>query len=308
MLQHEARRRNRWRILVIAAVALLNHWLLLTLVGAWFLLGVFDGEGWTALAIGGGAAAFVLALYLSIRLAMMPWLTMRDLGVVPVEPGEWPRMTNLLEEIAIATGTQPVQLAALHDPAPNALTVGVSHRSTVLVVTTGLVEQLRRDELEAVLAVQLAQIERRDVALQTVAAVCGQGAGGVFRFVRPDRDDAWAWLDLRGWFFAILAWPSLVAGRFVQWLAARAVDFGADDVAVSVTRHPDALRRALHKLRRDARDVRDVPADTAALWFEPIPLDGEEDDLGPFAGFAATPSLDERIARLPLVEAARGAR
>ncbi len=134
MLQDEARRRNRWRILVIAVLAFLNHWLLLTALGTWFALE--DLRGGTALSLAGGLAALVLVVYVSIGLAVAPWLTMRDLGAQRLEPGQWPRLSHLVEEVAIATGTRPVALAALDDPAPNALTVG-AHRPPPACGDTG---------------------------------------------------------------------------------------------------------------------------------------------------------------------------
>jgi heat shock protein HtpX len=297
VLLEEVRRRNRRRIAALAGLAGINYWLVLSLVLGWFGWGVvfkvnaqadIDGGviAWTSLAAG-AVAAYV---YVALRLARPGRTTLARLGVREGGPGELQRVENLVEELSIAAGASRPRIALLADPAPNALTVGTGSRDTTIVVTSGLVEALTRDELEAVLAVQICAIRRLDVALQTVVVACAGGAIAVHRSFRED------WKDPRAWLGIAVTWPTMVVARFVRRYAFRACDFGADDMAIRLTRHPEGLQRALTKLLADTRDVSVLSADTAPLWFEPVPMGVDRD--AHLARYAMTPGLKDRIARL----------
>lgn len=144
---------------------------------------------------------------------------------------------------------------------------------TTIVVTSGLIEKLSRDELEAVLAAEMWAIRRYDTAMQTVT------------------------LSLTAETAAIVIFPTMAVAEIVRNRLLRNADFGADTLAVATTRHPDALRRAIEKLRDDPAVVETLSPTTAPLWFEPIPHGGHwptED----YENLALTPRLDERLAHL----------
>lgn len=306
MLLERAIRWNRRRGLALAAAAAVNPWgltaLVLVAVGA--LVGSQyrppRGPGldvivaWS-LALGGLATLGVLMLALTVRNR-----TLSMLGAVDIGPGELPRIEVLLSGLAVATGTPPVSAALLADEAPNALTIGLRRRRTTLVVTTGLVEKLTRDELEAVLAAQLCAVRRLDTAVRTLAVAATTFTGTAHRMIRADLERGQPWyarLDWSAWIVAALTWPSMVCGRALRRATLRSFDFGCDEMAVAITRHPDALASALRKLRDDPSVVDGLAYNTAPLWFEPIPHDQHARylEVGRFA-FAAT--LDERLARL----------
>jgi heat shock protein HtpX len=179
---------------------------------------------------------------------------------------------NLLAELAIAVGVPPVRGAVMDDPAPNALTVGTREAEMTIIVTTGLLERMTRDEIEAVLAAQMCAIRRLDVMLHTVVTACADGA---IEFHMGTRDGSW---DPRRWIGAAFTFPTMVVARAIRSHARRATDHGADAMAVSITRHPDALVRALTKLHDDPQIVVPTNADLLDLWFEPLPHPDERRD------------------------------
>ena len=160
-----------------------------------------------------------------------------------------------------------------------------------IVVTSGLLAELRRDELEAVLAVQMCEVRRLDVALQTVVTVCSAGAIGLHELYREDAKDP------RTWPWIAMSWPSMVLAERLRRHAFARCDFGADDMAITITRHPEALLRALVKLLDDPGTVRAVTPDNALLWFEPMPF-GSHSAEDARARYSVTPPLDARIDRL----------
>lgn len=309
VLLERAIRRNRRRGLALAAAAAVNAWGLTTLVlfaaGALFSSQYRPRPGpdldliavWSV-ALGGLATLGVLALAMATRVR-----TLSLLGAVAIEPGELPRVEILLSQLAVATGTPPVSAALVADEAPNALAVGLRRRRTTIVVTTALVEKLTRDELEAVLAAQMCAVRRLDTAVRTLAVAATSFTGSVHRMVRSDLEPGRPWierLDWSAWIVTVLTWPSMVCGRAVRRAILRSFDFGSDEMAVAITRHPDALASALRVLRDDPTVVDGLTYNTAPLWFEPIPHDEtlRYMESGRFA-FAAT--LDERLDRLEVV-------
>jgi heat shock protein HtpX len=281
----------------LSIVAAVNLWVVLVLVVAPVvaLYTGWAGDGVLRL-VGIGAAIGVLGR-LVLQVVWAASSTIRQLGAQEVEHRDWPRLVNLGEELAIATGTTRLRYAIVEDPVPNALTVGSGRRSAVIVVTTGLVNKLVRDEVEAVLAVQQCAIARLDVGLRTAVVACASGALAAPAFIAFNIADVWYPTIVR-W----LTMPSRLVARGVRRRAYGGEDFGADEMAVAITRHPDALRRALVKLLADPGVVQAVTDDNAPLWFEPMPSP-HPDREAELARVSMTPSLEARIARLDQVPA-----
>jgi Zn-dependent protease with chaperone function len=149
------------------------------------------------------------------------------------------------------------------DPAPNLLSVGRRPETAWIVCTTGLLDELPRRELEAVLAYALGRVACREVSLDTVVYAC---TANVY--------EAWAGtigFDHGGILLApiaVLALP-LVAGCALlrrSALAARARL--SDGLALQYCRDPVALLAALRRLAADPRTVRFAGTPNAHLWLD----------------------------------------
>ncbi|CAN5184693.1 zinc metalloprotease HtpX [soil metagenome] len=293
VLIEEAIRLNRRRIVAMAAAAAVNYWVVVTFL-AWIILwGKVDRsygivELWTSAAAG---AVVAMAIVGSQVRSIRP-RTVAQLGAVEISRAEFPAVENLLAELAIAVGTAPVRAALLVDNAPNALTVGRTPSDTTIVVTTGLIEGLTRDELEGVLAAELWAVRRFDTAMQSVTVACTGSAIAAHHDFRED------WQDPRVWLLIAGTWPTMVFAELLRRSILRNCDFGADAMAVATTRHPEALRLAMQRLRDDEVAVEVLEARTAPLWFEPVPHDDGR-RAREFQRIALTPTLDERISQLP---------
>jgi heat shock protein HtpX len=301
VILERAVRRNQRRAAALAIVAALNTWAMLSIIAGvvgWWLFG--SGLSAGAVALGGAALGAVTTLCVVLMQLGIKDRTLKILGAVELAAGELPRVEILLSELAIATGTAPVTAALLDDEAPNALAVGVRPSSTTIVVTTGLVEKLTRDELEAVLAAELCAVRRFDTALRTIAVGATSLSGSAYRLFHDGLERGQPWysrLDWSAWAMVVMTWPTMVAGRAVRRSVLRSFDFGADEMAVAITRHPEALASALRKLRDDRTVVRGLTFRTAPLWFEPIPND-ETIPGFEWGRYAYAPTLDERLERV----------
>jgi heat shock protein HtpX len=146
----------------------------------------------------------------------------------PAHPVGEARLGNLVEGLSTAAGVRQPRLLVLESPGLNALAAGTSSRNAVLAVTSGLLTELDRLELEAVLAEELWLIRHDEVVPATVlAATFGLGRG---RAIRADRDAM------------------------------------ADQGAVTLTRYPPALASALEKIDSKGSSVAGQPAYLAHLW------------------------------------------
>jgi len=279
--------------------------------------------GWTAgntsravLLIGAGAAvagivvalltlliappliAVILGVVVTAAVAALVWwgsaaLALRLLGAQPADPAAYPRLFNLVEGLGANAGVPQPALFVVADPGLNALTMGRSPRHAMLVVTTGLLDQLSRIELEAVLAHELSHIRSDDILSATVAV-------GMFGLLgRPARAATGTGV---GAALACLLLPvSALAGLGLHLSIDPHRETAADNSGVHLTRYPPAMVLALEKMQRTGTLVgggSGSPA-TAHLWLGVALAPPPSDRLAWLSRlFETHPPLDERIEAL----------
>lgn len=227
---------------------------------------------------GGGWAPFVRAAVLcgvlgaltgsalfAVSLVRSEHRVTETVGVRPRTGGHGreEQVRNLVDGLAIAAGVSPPTTAVIPDPAPNCLTVGRGPGTAWLVMTTGLLDALPRDELEAVLAFEMGRIAARSVSLDTVVYAATGVAFGVWVGAFDGLDE----LSLVLVPVAVIATPLIGLGVLLRRAAMRSQARISDGLAVSYCRNPAALLAALRRLEADGRVVRTAEAGSAYLWF-----------------------------------------
>ncbi|WP_323675432.1 M48 family metalloprotease [Halorubellus sp. PRR65] len=252
-------------------------------------------------AVVGSALAFGYASY---RAGATRILTALDAQYVPPETA--PRLHERLDEIASRMGVQPpsVYVAALE--APNALAVG-ARGGGVVVLDHRLARILRPEELDAILAHELAHLEGYDGLVQTLATSVLQTVAGVaFLVLLPvgvlvagvsraatypsGRRPVPLGVHLQRTHYRVgqLVVLALLAFTLALRAHSRRRELAADDRAVEVTGDPLALARGLRRIQRASDPYR-------GLWSS-LFVHGEEDALSKL--LATHPSMDDRIERL----------
>jgi heat shock protein HtpX len=275
--------------------------------------GVFLGwhraaETWTWLPVllGSHAAAVGLAL---LVLAAGPGLILSSCRAKAVTHESDAELCNILQEVSLAAGVPAPSLYVIDSLSMNALAAGYGRRGAVVAVTSGLRRRLDRDELQAVLAYEVARIRDYDVQLMTLTA----GFVGLSSLVVKVLSETY--MDLastEGGRVAIaLIWvvfllspfllPVLVlaplAGRAIQRAVSRERQFLADVEAARLTRYPEALVRALQILSTDTEVMETASPVTAHLCLvDPILSRGRR--AGGEGDWSAHPAIEDRIARL----------
>ncbi len=215
----------------------------------------------------------------------------------PVTRKEEPELYNLLENLCIAQGMTMPRLEIIETHARNAFASGIDKNSYCVTVTRGLMQSLTKDELEGVLAHELAHIINRDVRLLMVCviftgmlAIAAQLVWSNIRYGlyipsggnNRGRGNGFLLLLIIGMIVGIGYLASLLARFFIS----RRREYMADAGAVQMTRNPDAMMRALLRISGMA-DVPKMPDDVRAMCFE---------NRHAFLGlFATHPPIESRV-------------
>ena len=267
--------------------------------------------------LGYGVAGLAIALVLAGGTAFLSYWKSDSIALAmsharPADPGQYPRLHNLVEGLCIAAGLPKPRLYVVEDPAPNAFATGRDPRHAALAVTTGLLEKLNRIELEGVLAHELSHVKNYDILVSTLAVtmvgLIALLSDFALRFLwwggPRHRDDGRsggggpaALVAVFG--FVLLLVTPLIA-RLMQFAVSRRRELLADVSGAAMTRYPPGLIAALEKLKDDTTVVHSSSRATAHLWIEaPLARTPQEGRLAWLNRlFDTHPPLDERIQAL----------
>jgi heat shock protein HtpX len=213
---------------------------------------------------------------------------------------------TVTENLCLATGLPKPKLYVIDDTAMNAFATGRDPKHAVVVVTTGLLTQLNRTELEGVIAHELSHIQNYDIRLMAVVTILvGMVTLVADWFLRMsfygrrgksrDSNQIQMIMMVAGLLLALL---SPIIARLIQLAISRRREFLADASAVKITRFPDGLARALEKISKDKEPLEVANKATAHLYIS-NPLKNHHDSIGWFAKmFATHPPVSERLKQL----------
>ena len=298
---HDAIARNRRKSVLLVVAG----FVLLLVVAEAFNLYIGGGPVGLVVALAIAGAGTVSSYYWSDKLALS------IAGAREVTHDEAPQLYNVVHEMTIASGLPMPRVMIVNDPAPNAFATGRDPEHAVIAATTGLLERLDREELQGVIGHEMAHVLNRDTRVTTlVVAVCGaiivlcdlfwrfSFFGSRRSRSRDDNGAAAAIMMIVGVAVLILA-P--LGAALIQSAVSRRRETLADATAVSLTRNPAGLRRALEKLLHDDTVVRKTSRATAHLWIE-SPIDREHGGSWLNKMFDTHPPLAERIQLLASLE------
>ena len=215
----------------------------------------------------------------------------------PVTRQQEPELYNLLENLCISRGINMPKLEIIETHARNAFASGIDEKSYSITVTRGLMNSLKKDELEAVLGHELTHIINRDVRLLIITVIFTGLFGFLAQMVwssvryrifytRGRRDQNHAGVVMLVILIAFILWLGYLATLIMRFALSRRREYMADAGSVELTRNPDAMMRAL--MRISGRDH--IPGTTADIAMMCI-----ENNI-PFLGlFSTHPPIAERI-------------
>jgi len=232
-------------------------------------------------------------------------------GAIPI--GDDPKhrqLSNIVDEMAIASGLPRPQVYVIPDPDPNAFATGKDPRHASLAVTEGLLGELNRDELQGVVAHEMGHIHNYDIRMMTVvAALIGtvmllsefglrsMRFGGRRRSSSNREGGAGGGLIFVLWIAAMVLAP--VVSQILAMAVSRQREYLADASGAELTRNPMALASALRKIDAAVEPTRSIKKGTAHLCIAD-PLDRKINSReGFFSDLLAThPPINKRITLL----------
>lgn len=263
------------------------------LLGAMTGLFLFVGE-----VIGGGqglVTGFVLACVMNfVSYFWSDKIVLRSYGAQEVGPDS--RLYRIVAGLAQRAGLPQPRCYVIPDPSPNAFATGRNPQHAAVAATEGILQILNDEELEGVLAHELAHVKHRDILISSIAATL---AGAIMLFARwamwfgiggSDRDDR------RGSPVAALAMMILapLAAMLIQAAISRSREYDADAGGASMVGSPLGLVSALKKIEAGSRMVPlDASPATAHMFIiKPFSISGM------MGLFSTHPPTEQRIAAL----------
>lgn len=256
-----------------------------------------------------GQGGFMIALVLAgvMNFGAYWWsdkLILRMYGAQEVTAIQAPELWAMVHRLTARAGLPMPRVYIIPEDAPNAFATGRSPQHAAVAVTEGLLRMLQHDELEGVLAHELAHVRHRDTLIMTIAAslagalsmLANMAMWSTF-FGGGSSDEGEEGSPFAGLLGVIVA-P--IAASLVQMAISRSREFMADERGAHLTGNPLALARALRKIEQWSHTVpmtAGSPA-TAHLFI-----------INPFSGgglaslFSTHPSTVARIERLEALAA-----
>jgi len=228
-----------------------------------------------------------------------------SMGAKVVSESEAPELHEMVTRLCAIADLPKPKIAIVQTSVPNAFATGRNQKNAVVAVTTGIMQQLNRSELEAVLAHELTHVKNRDAMVLTIASFLSTLAFYLVRYLllfggsggsRRDRDSGGN---------IIIVWLVSVVVYAVSYLLLMALsryrEFAADRGSAVITGQPSNLASALMKIsgvmpRIPTEDLRKVEGANA---FFIIPAVSKSSI---FNLFSTHPSLDARLAALERIE------
>ena len=254
----------------------------------------------------GGPAGMILAFgFALIMNAVSYWysdkIVLRMYRAQPVSEAEGPELHALVQRLTREAGLPMPKLYVIPNEMPNAFATGRNPQNAAVAVTQGMMRILGRDEVEGVIAHELAHVKNRDILIATIAATL---AGAIMMMAsiarwgmilggyggRDDRDGGGF-----GLLIAVIVAP--IAALMIQMAISRSREYQADATGARISGKPLGLANALVKLENAANHIPSQASPATAHMFIVNPLRGG----GIASLFSTHPRTPDRVNRLEAI-------
>lgn len=251
----------------------------------------------------GGKSGMTFALIMAFGMNFITYwfsdkIVLRMYGAREVSEAEAPELYGIVRRLAHRAELPMPRVYIIEEDQPNAFATGRNPKNGAVAVTTGIMRILSREELEGVIAHELAHIKHRDILVGTIAATI---AGAISYLAQMAQ---WAMIfggrhdDEEGGsnpFAAIIMMiVGPIAAMLVQMAISRSREYGADAGGAKISGHPLYLANALKKLHVASQRIPMDANPATSHMFIVNPLSGG----GLLKLFSTHPPIEERIARL----------
>jgi heat shock protein HtpX len=218
----------------------------------------------------------------------------------PIDRKTHPKLYNMLENMCMSRGIPMPSLEIIDSPALNAYASGLTNKTFSITLTSGLLEKLNDDEIEAVMGHELTHILNRDVRLLIISIIfvgiistlLEMVARGIFRTAGGGRKNN-AIVMFIGLIAIVIAY---LFATLIRLAISRKREFMADAGAVELTKNPEAMISALEKISGNDK-MEDVDNEVKQMFIENAPRFNFM-KKGIFSIFMTHPPIEKRIEAL----------
>src|SRR5437588_11147164 len=270
------------------------------------LTGLFMGVGYLI----GGASGAVIALVIAAATNLFAYwnsdrMVLSMYGAHEVDRNSAPDRVHLVAELAGRAGLPMPRVFVMEEAQPNAFATGRNPENAAVAVTTGLMQQLSREELAGVIAHELAHVKNHDTLLMTITATIAGAISmlaqfGMFFGGHRDNNNG---PGIIGSIAMMILAP--LGAMLVQMAISRAREYAADNFGARIVGQPMWLASALVKIADAAHEIPNMEAErnpATAHMFIINPLSGHGID----SLFSTHPSTENRVAELQRLAAELG--
>jgi heat shock protein HtpX len=249
----------------------------------------------------GGAGGMVIALVIACATNLFSWwnsdkMVLRMQNAVEASEANAPEFFAIIRALSERAGLPMPRVYLIDSAQPNAFATGRNPQNAAVAASTGLLEQLTKEEVAGVMAHELAHIENRDTLTMTITATLAGAISmlGNFAFFFGGRRNDGP-LGGFGTLFAMIVAP--LAAMVVQMAVSRTREYSADRRGAEITGNPLWLSSALTKIAAAAKQIPNYRAErfpASAHMFIINPLSGRGAD----SLFSTHPATENRVAAL----------
>ncbi len=251
----------------------------------------------------GGKSGMTIALIMAFGMNFITYwfsdkIVLRMYGARQVSEAESPELYSIVRRLAQRAELPMPKVYIMDADQPNAFATGRNPKNGAVAVTTGIMRILSREELEGVIAHELAHIKHRDILVSTVAATIAGAISYLAQMAQwamifgGRRDDEGEGGNPIAAIVMMIVGP--IAAMIVQMAISRSREYGADDSGARITGNPLYLAKALKKLHIASQRIPMHANPATSHMFIVNPLSGG----GLLKLFSTHPPIEERVARL----------
>lgn len=255
----------------------------------------------------GGSIGVVIAVALALIMNIGAFwfsdkLVLKMTRAQPVTPEQAPDLYAMTARLAERADIPMPRLFIVPDPSPNAFATGRSPKHGVVAVNEGLLRMLNRDEVEGVVAHEIAHIKHRDTLTSAIVATVAGAISGIANIAQfaaifgiggSGDDDSPNPLAL-----LLMAIVAPLAAMIIQFAVSRSREFAADRTAAELVGSPRGLQNALWKLHNGVEAIPGHTSPAMAQMCIVNPLHGG----AILSLFSTHPPVEKRIEKLAELE------
>lgn len=253
----------------------------------------------------GGSSGMVFAFIMALGMNFFSYwfsdkIVLKMYGAQEIGEQDHPSFYGMVQRLAQRAGLPMPKVYIIPDQSPNAFATGRNPSNAAVAATEGILRILTPEELEGVMAHELAHVQNRDILISTIAATFAGAIsmlgnmlqwGAMFGAGRSDDEEG------SGGFIGslVMAIIAPIAAMLIQMAVSRSREYMADESGARICGRPLALANALRKLHNASQMIpmQDARPATAHMFI-----------VNPLTGgallklFSTHPPMEERIARL----------